>query len=397
MRGSAFQTVAPSVRINEEKGSEKEWETNKNGGVLAVGVGSGLTGRGADYIIVDDPIKDAEEAQSATILQGVWEWYTTVVRTRLQPGGAIVFVMTRWSEDDLVGRVLRHAQRSPHAEPIYRLRLPAIAEPNDPIGRKEGEALWSDYPIETLLDVQSLDPKNFQALYQQNPRTDDTIHFDISKIALVDKHYSRMCRSWDLAITEHETSDYTVGALVSGQEVEIKPESRKVILESGLTLPYKVHVHDLIRNRATFPKQRELIIETAIKDGRKVPVILEKSTIVLAACQQLKHDLEELGFDVHLLKPKGDKVARKTALETVCHQGNLSFAPGDWNHLALEEFDHFPVVDHDDQVDAVEQAHTWLSKYSDFDKDWIETYLHGTQYTFKTTIAEPISIERVKK
>lgn len=377
MRSPAFQIVAPNVRINEEKGSEKEWETNKNGGVLAVGVGSGLTGRGADYIIVDDPIKDAEEAKSAVTLENVWEWYTTVVRTRLQPGGAIVFVMTRWSENDLVGRVLRHAERSEHAEPVYRLRLPALAEPNDPIGRKEGEALWPEsYPVEVLQDIQSLDPTNFNALFQQNPESTETIQFNTDLIQFKETQYQNMVRSWDMAVTENETSDYAVGALVSGEAVEhLTDEARQLILESGLPLPFMVHVHDLARQQAAFPAQRKLVIKTALQDGRNIPIIIEKTRMDLPAFQQLKHDLEELGFEVHGNKPKGDKVARKGALQTVCASGFFSFNPANWNQRAIDEFKYFPTFDHDDIVDAVEQAHKWLYQQSDFDKEWVNAYL----------------------
>lgn len=362
-----YRAAFPDVVMKEDKGSEKEWETTAGGGVIAVGVGSGLTGRGADYVIIDDPVKDREEARSQVTLDNIWEWYTTVARTRLQPGGKIIFVMTRWSPFDLVGKAIQHAIEFPTAIPMYRLRLPAIAEENDLLGREPGEALWSEYPLEVLEDIKSLDPVNFQALYQQNPQPDETVKFSRDDIHLSDGPYMpldgwQVCRSWDLAVTDKEDSDYTVGALVYGKRIDVAEDVKKTLIEAGLGLPMQLHVGDVQRQQAQFPQQREMIIRTAARDGANVPIVIEYTRMELAALQILQQDLQSLGYVVRTVKPKGDKVARKTQLQVVTKAKHLTFAPGKWNEDAWQEFENFPVWSHDDIVDAIEQSLTWFSQ-----------------------------------
>jgi predicted phage terminase large subunit-like protein len=360
---SAFQTVAPNVRLKDDKQRESEWETNKRGGVKAVGLTSGTTGRGADYFITDDMLKDAEEAQSATHKQKIWDWYITVARTRLQPGGAQIHIGTRWAKDDLIGRILEYSKTSKYAKPVHRLRLPAIAEQHDPLGRNEGEALWPEwYPLEELWELRGLSPVWFEALYQQNPQAEEMIHFDVRKILLKDVQHEKMGRYWDFAVTDKESSDYMVGSLISGELAKMSDKVKQMVEESGMPKPFLIHVHDVVRQRATFPTQRKLVIETARKDGYSVPIILEKTRMELAAFQILKADLEEMGFDVRGIVPKGDKVARKSHLETICSMGGMSFSQGDWNQEAYRELDAFPGGDHDDIVDTFEMGLKDLSK-----------------------------------
>lgn len=365
-RSGAFAGAFPHVSINDEKGSEREWETNFGGGVLAVGVGSGLTGRGADVMIIDDPVKDAEEARSLTTLEAIWQWYVTVARTRLQPNASIIIPMTRWSEFDLVGRLLLHAQDNPNAERWYRLRLPAVAEDNDLLGRAPGEALWPDaYGLNDLLAIKALDERLFSALYQQNPRSDDDIRFRRSDLKIVaGVRYGQVVRSWDLAVTENDSSDWCVGALVYGERVELDASQEKIMLDARLPLPYRLHVADVVRNRGSFPAQRQHILETAFKDGLGVPIVLEKVRMDLGSIQQLTRDLQDLGFVVHHVTPRGDKISRKGNLEAAARMGQLSIEPASWTETLVKEFEYFPAWSHDDQVDAVEQALLYFGKRS---------------------------------
>lgn len=369
-REPAFRAVFPHVKLNEEKASEAEWETNFGGGVLAVGVGSGLTGRGANLIIVDDPVKGAEEARSAIIMEGIYQWFTTEVRTRLQPEErgltpAILLVMTRWSPYDLTGRMLMLQKDNPRAERYGRLRLPALAEENDPLGRNPGEALWEEsYPAQTLEGIRALDEQQFSALYQQDPRDRSAIHFDVGKIHVgsVDASGWSLCWSWDLAVTEKEDSDYTVGALVAGYRVDLPEDQRRVIEEAGLFHPVRIHVVEVVRQRARWPEQRKMIIETARKYPGVVHVI-EETRVDLGSVQQLEDDLLALGERVETVRPKGDKISRKGNLETCVSLGLMSISQSDdWNAEFMKEFEFFPSYNHDDQVDVVEQALEYLGE-----------------------------------
>jgi len=123
--------------MSHERKAAAEWSTSAGGGMKAVGVGAGVTGHGAHLIVIDDPVKNREEANSDVRRETVWQWYNDDLYTRLEPGGAIVLIMTRWHEDDLAGRILL----SDRASEWTVLNLPALAEDDDPLGRTLGEAL----------------------------------------------------------------------------------------------------------------------------------------------------------------------------------------------------------------------------------------------------------------
>lgn len=144
------------------------WETEQRGGMVTAGVGGPITGRGADILIVDDPIKNSEEANSATYRDKVWEWWQSTAVTRLEPGAAAIVVMTRWHEDDLAGKLLSDEDSGGEWE---LLNLPAIAEKDDVIGRHEGEALWPERYDLAALDNRRLAVGEYvwQSLFQQRP------------------------------------------------------------------------------------------------------------------------------------------------------------------------------------------------------------------------------------
>lgn len=142
------------------------------GGMVTAGVG-GPTGRGANLLIIDDPIKNAEQALSATVRENHWDWWQTTASTRIEPGGCAIVIATRWSEDDLSGRLIKAAAEGDGLA-VQRLRLPAIAETHDPLGRQPGEALWPErWPLERLEKLRdSKDAHWWHALYQQRPSGD---------------------------------------------------------------------------------------------------------------------------------------------------------------------------------------------------------------------------------
>jgi predicted phage terminase large subunit-like protein len=142
----------------------------REGGMVTAGVGGPLTGRGANLLIIDDPIKNAEQAQSAVIRENQWDWWQTTASTRIEPGGCAIIIATRWNQGDLSGRLIKAAAEEEGC-PVRRLRLPAIAEADDPLGRLPGEALWPErWPIERLEHLrQQKDAHWWQALYQQQP------------------------------------------------------------------------------------------------------------------------------------------------------------------------------------------------------------------------------------
>lgn len=155
------------LTLASDRYAVEDWETSSGGGVRAVGVGGGITGQGGNLIVIDDPVKSRDEADSDAYRERVWEWYTDDLYTRLEPGGSIILIMTRWHEDDLAGRILS----SDTAADWSVVSLPALATANDPLGRTEGEPLNAErYDIAALQNIkETLGTRSFDSLYQQSP------------------------------------------------------------------------------------------------------------------------------------------------------------------------------------------------------------------------------------
>jgi hypothetical protein len=164
-----------TLRLDPNTQAVSTWLTIGGGGMSTAGVGGPITGKGADLLVIDDALKNSQEANSYTIREKLWEWYQSTARTRLEPGGGMIVMFTRWHEDDLVGRLIH--QMSQGGEHWEVFNFPAIAEDHDLLGRKPGQALWpARYDEKALMALKSsMSPKVWNALYQQSPSGDDDI------------------------------------------------------------------------------------------------------------------------------------------------------------------------------------------------------------------------------
>jgi predicted phage terminase large subunit-like protein len=174
MQTPQYQQVFPEVQIKTGASAVNRIETTAGGVIFCVGRGSAITGRGAHCILLDDPIKDRKEADSITIRDSLWSWYTQVLRTRLMTRhGTVVLIQTRWTEDDLVGRLidpLNPYYTYEEAKLWHKIELPALAEEDDVLGRDVGEALWPErFDAAYLEEIRVSDPRGFMALYQGRP------------------------------------------------------------------------------------------------------------------------------------------------------------------------------------------------------------------------------------
>ena len=194
---------------------------NHEGGYISVGVGGGLTGNQVDMAIIDDPFKDHLEANSDVIRERVWNWYTTVLETRLHNDSRVLITITRWHEDDLVGRLLKLIHSDQIAEDWDSVILPAIKEnhdnPDEP--RDIGEALWEErHSKASLLTKKAKSERNFQSLFQQHPTPQSGNIFKRSWFkyykVLPDK-FDQVIQSWDMAFKGKEDSDFVVGIVLS--------------------------------------------------------------------------------------------------------------------------------------------------------------------------------------
>jgi predicted phage terminase large subunit-like protein len=328
----------------------------------SAGVGGGIIGMGYFHGIIDDPVKNAEEAASPTIRENIWDWYTSTFLTRQEKNGCILIMMTRWSGDDLAGRLLKLQETDPRADQWTVLSFPAIAE--EPIAaedpRYSGEALWPNkFPAEELDRMRAtVGAYQWAALYQQRPTAREgglfcREWFTILNVPPANTSLVRV-RYWDLAATEAKKGadpDWTVGVLM------------------GRSRDGRVFVLDVRRTRATPAGVEALVRQTAELDGRTVPVVIEQepgSASEHLIDRYVRHVLP--GWDVRGDRPKGarqgggDKVTRAQPLSAQAENGNVYLVKGPWVGPYLEELELFPRGAHDDQVDASSGAFGRLTR-----------------------------------
>lgn len=224
MQSQKYKNVF-ETRLAADSTSKSQWNTDGKGAYNAVGVGGSTTGKGAKYFIVDDSLKDRKEAESEVVRESVWDWFRSVARTRLTPDGAMIVMQTRWHMADIIGKLLDEDPWVDYFDFIkkglgdakwVRLRLPAIAD-NDEPHRKQGQPLWPDrYSLEELEDIQrSLGPYEFSALYQQNPVSAGNQEFNpewykkVTHTELDTMYFPRRYLSIDTAVSQKDSADYT--------------------------------------------------------------------------------------------------------------------------------------------------------------------------------------------
>ena len=327
------------VALSEECASIGEWETVEGGGLMARGVGAGVTGNGFDLIIVDDPIKSRDEAESESYRNGVWEWYTNDLYTRLEPNGAIAIIMTRWHEDDLVGRILA----SEDAARWAYLNLPALAEEHDLLGRAVGEALCPDrFTADVLRDIKRvMGSYAFNALYQGHPsppegtllRRDWWQRYNVRPTK-----FDVVLASWDCTFKALDDSDFVVGQ-VWGK------------------LGADFYLLDQVRGRMGFIATKQAIKDLKNKWPQIGAILIEDKANGTAVIEALKHEISGL----IPVEPAGGKIVRVQAISPSIEAGNVYIpAQADWVNDFIEECAVFPNGANDDQVDSMSQSLTRL-------------------------------------
>ncbi len=324
------------------------WSTTQGGDYVSTGVRGAITGRRADLIIIDDPIRSQAEAENGTQRSHIWEWYKSDIATRLKPGGKVVLVMTRWHPDDLGGQLL---DQSPEQWRV--LRLPALAEPNDPLGRPFGAPLWPEWEdLEALTRKRSLiGERAWSALFQQCPLPAGGRLFSVERIseAHSDQNGEATVRAWDLAATgatSRNDPDWTTG----------------VKLTRDLTGRYLIR--DVVRIRGTPHQVEELIVSTAQKDGSKVIVAIPEDPGQAGKSQAAYLTRQLAGFHVVAARETGAKATRAMPLASQVEAGNISMVKASWGRTLLEEMRDFPWGKKDDQVDALVRAFETLAAKS---------------------------------
>lgn len=333
-----YKEIFPEVTLASDSKASGRWDTSRGGMYYAVGVGSNLAGRGGDLIIIDDPHSE-QTAMSSSGFEDAWDWYTGGPRQRLQPGGSIVLVQTRWSEKDMTGQLLRSMAKDPLADQWEVVELPAIFD--------DGTACWPEFwSIEDLTSVRSsIPPSKWNAQYQQNPTGEEN--------AIIRREWWRrwegtnvpaleyVIQSYDTAFTKRQTSDYsaiTTWGVFRPNEGGSAPNL--ILLDSK-------------KGRWEFPELKQIAFDE-YKFWDPDTVIVEAKASGLPLTQELRNS----GIPVVNFTPSrgNDKVTRVHSVSPLFEAG-MVWAPDEtWADELIEEVAAFPNGEHDDLVDSMTQA-----------------------------------------
>ena len=369
VRDPAYTAIFPNAVLDSASQSVENWNLLAGGGYLAAGVGTGITGRGAHILLLDDLVKDIEAADSSTIRDNTWEWYISTAYTRLAPGGGVLGIMTWWNEDDWAGRI-QQVMNSGEGDKFEIVRYPAINEAGDeyiltdetiveiipghpvPPGatltRPHNTALHPDrYSTETMLKYK----RNFYAagqkriwssLYQQNPAPDEGVYFGKQMFKYFTTPPERtgrfIAQAWDFAITEDEQNDYTVGCTLLQDEFD------------------NCYVLDVRRFKSA---DGEFIVDEILNYAREWDsdlIGLEDGQIWKSIFSTFERRCQERTQypNYEILVPLTDKFVRAGPLKGRMQAGKVFFNAHAhyWNDLQHEML-RFPASKHDDQVDSL--------------------------------------------
>lgn len=339
-----YHRIFPDLNLATDSKAAGRWNTNKGGDYFAIGVGGAVTGKGADLLIIDDPHSEQEAALAEVnpdIYDKTYEWYTSGPRQRLQPGGAIVIVMTRWSRRDLSGQILKDATQNDSLGEWEVIEFPAILP--------SGAPLWPEFwSIEELNKVKRDVPNSkWQAQYQQNPISESA--------AIVKREWWRewnsdvpprcdfILQSWDTAFEKSQRADYSA---CTTWGVFYKPD------ESGADQANLILLN-AFRDRMEFPELKKLALEE-YQEWQPDGVIIEKK----ASGAPLIYELRSMGVPVQEFTPTrgNDKISRLNAVADVFASGRVWAPPTRWAEEVIDEVASFPSGQNDDYVDSVSMA-----------------------------------------
>ena len=336
-----YAKIFPNVNLRSDSKAAGRWSTNSNGEYFAIGVGGTVTGKGADLLIIDDPHSEQEAAIASTnpeVYDKVYEWYSSGPRQRLQPGGAIIVIMTRWSKKDLTGRSLKSAIEKDGDE-WETIDFPAILP--------SGKALWPQFWDIKELEVlkEELPVSKWNAQYQQQPTSEEGALIKREWWKVWDNENPPQCtyliQSWDTAFTKNERSDYsacTTWGVFYLNEDEMQPN---------------VILLDAYKARLEFPELKEKAFNM-YKEWTPDSFIVEAK----ASGLPLIGELRRMGIPVSEFTPTrgNDKIARLNSVTDLFASGKVWAPPRRWADEVIEEMASFPNSDHDDLVDSSTQA-----------------------------------------
>lgn len=335
------------IGLKQGSSSATDWDIEGmegkkyRGGVISRGILSGVTGEGADFMIIDDPIKTREEADSEVTRSKIWGEWVDSFSTRLHPGAIVIIIMTRWHEDDLVGRLLDKEYGEPL--PWKIVNLPLEAEENDLLGRDIGEPLWPERYGKTFIEDRKKYPSSFNSLYQGRPTSQEgnLIKREWWKKYMTLPVMPRKIISVDATFKDTDKSDF-------------------VALQTWGKSGVNAYLLDRVKKRMDFPATMKAIIEMKNRHPDVSGIFIEDKANGSAIISMLRNKIP----GIIAVNPKGGKVARVNAISDYIQAGNV-WLPKDepWIEEFIEEWAAFPKGKNDDEVDGGSQALNQLFYY----------------------------------
>ena len=338
-----YTRIFPETKLQADSKAAGRWNTSAGGEYFAIGVGGAVAGKGADLLIIDDPHSEQEAALGdPSVYDRTHEWYTSGPRQRLQPGGAIVIVMTRWHQRDLTGQVIKSSVQREGSDEWEVIEFPAIM----PSGLSLWPEFWSLDELEALRN--ELPSAKWSAQYQQDPTAEEG--------ALVKREWWRkwkedrppscefIIQSWDTAFLKKETADYSA---CTTWGVFYKEDEDEGTLAPNLILL------DAYQERLEFPELKKRAYRLWEEYDPDAFVVESK-----AAGAPLIFELRQMGIPVSEFSPSrgNDKIARVNAVADLFASGNVWAPETRWAEEVIEQFAAFPNAEHDDLVDSSTQA-----------------------------------------
>jgi predicted phage terminase large subunit-like protein len=345
----SYMPIFPDTVVAEDQKAAGKWSTSRGGQYYAVGVGGSIAGRGADLFLIDDPHSEQDlKSGTRTPFDAAWTWFQSGPLQRLMPGGAIIVIMTRWSEIDLTGMLIKHQMKNPDADKWEIVELPAILHENTP----NEKSLWpQQWPLEQLQAKRAgMDPRFWQSQYMQNPTSEVAaiIKRDLWKIW--EKEDPPECeyiiQSWDTAHETKTASDFSACTTWGVWFNEEDGDNANIILL------------DAIKGRWGFPELKKRALEH-YKEWEPDTCLIEKK----AAGAPLIQELRAMGLAVSEYSPSrgkvgtsNDKRVRLNAIADMFASSRVWAPDTRWAREVIEEVAAFPAGDHDDYVDTMTQA-----------------------------------------
>jgi len=339
------------VSIDGKRSARNDWQIEgRKGGCLAVGVGGPVLGRGGDLIVVDDIVKNSDQATSETFQRSFRDWWNSTLMTRLEPGGTVILTGTRWTDDDPIAWLLEQ-------DDWEYINLPALSlGKGDPLNRPKGQSLWpARWPEDALAaKKRDLGTRWFSAAYQGQPVPADGVLFDPSWRQTVPAvpHDTRRCRAWDLASSARR-GDYSVGCLASMTEL---PSDKAEDMGDRFFV-----LEDITRGQWGPAEVERQIRKTAEEDGAWCPILIEVEPG--SSGKLYFHHLCTVlqGFTVYPIPPSGSKQSRWQGMLAAWEAGTAAVLDADWNKAWWSEVERLPNGAHDDQTDAAGMCFNFLS------------------------------------